>query len=167
VTLHSPVYLLQTACFACVCSHVWMTDVYFKSTYLNLTSLHRASTTVAPPKECPTTAILHRSMEFCWPGDESRRIMNEKLYDSDPCQQIDNWVVMLDNDWNTTGKPDQWKHTRRFDLSWCNNHLQRCPVELRLQNILHRHSRVDFSEFIQSQNAFTRSLFHLRKTKRK
>jgi len=40
------------------------------STYLNLTSLPRASITVAPPKECPTAATRHRSMEFCWRGEE-------------------------------------------------------------------------------------------------
>lgn len=33
-------------------------------TYLNLTSLHKHSITVAPPKECPIMAILHRSIEF-------------------------------------------------------------------------------------------------------
>lgn len=33
-------------------------------TYLNLTSLHKHSITVAPPKECPIIAILHKSMEF-------------------------------------------------------------------------------------------------------
>lgn len=40
--------------------------------YLNLTSLHRVSITVAPPKECPMAAILHRSIEF-WPTRDERR----------------------------------------------------------------------------------------------
>lgn len=53
----------------CVCVCVEEADVLLKSTYLNLTSLRRASITVAPPKECPTAAILHRSMEFCCRGD--------------------------------------------------------------------------------------------------
>lgn len=37
---------------------------YQLKTYLNLTSLHKHSITVAPPKECPIIAILHKSMEF-------------------------------------------------------------------------------------------------------
>lgn len=45
-------------------------------TYLNLTSLHRASMTVAPPKEWPITAILHRSMEFCYQEHE-RELRNQ------------------------------------------------------------------------------------------
>lgn len=40
---------------------------YLLKTYLNLTSLHKHSITVAPPKECPIIAILHKSMEF-WNG---------------------------------------------------------------------------------------------------
>lgn len=51
-------------------------------TYLNLTSLHRASMTVAPPNEWPITAILHRSMEFCYQEHE-RELRNQhklKLY---------------------------------------------------------------------------------------
>lgn len=35
------------------------------NTYLNLTSLHKHSITVAPPKEWPMTAILHKSIQFC------------------------------------------------------------------------------------------------------
>ncbi len=42
-----------------------------------------------------------------------------------------------------------------------NGYLQRRPVKLCLQNILHCYPWVDFSEFIQSQNAFVCSLFHL------
>lgn len=55
-------------------------NVYCKCTYLNLTSLHRASIAVAPPNECPITAILHRSMEFCWPKRQEERSDTEFLF---------------------------------------------------------------------------------------
>lgn len=52
-------------------------------TYLNLTSLHRASMTVAPPNEWPITAILHRSMEFCYQEHE-RELRNQHKLNCTP-----------------------------------------------------------------------------------
>lgn len=40
-------------------------SIHIIKTHLNLTSLHRHSITVAPPKEWPMTANLHKSIQFC------------------------------------------------------------------------------------------------------
>lgn len=122
------------------------------NTYLNLTSLHKHSITVAPPKEWPMTAILHKSIQFC--GESAQSTALDCRLKTVPSQS-----GFLSSSFSL----ELLKHVEGSSGVRVRNHLQPWPVKCGKQDVLHRLSGVDVKKKIQRSDALICPLFHLKK----